>query len=153
MACLMYLVILFETWLPKNTNYNLDIKGFKSEHLFRNKGLNVKKGLTSGGISVHYRDKFSSKITIVEKQQCGLIWLKVCKSLFSFDEDVYFCNVYIPPPNSTVLNHLQVDCFDKLEEGVETYKSLGKVFINGDFNSRTSNFDDYIELKITMTLQ
>ena len=57
-----------------------------------------------------------------------------------------FCNVYISPPNSTVLNHLQVDFIDKLEEDVETYEPLGKVFINGDFNSRTSNFDDYIEL-------
>jgi len=94
--------------------------------------LNVEKGRTSGRISVYYRDKFSSKITIEEK------------FLFSFDEDMYFCNVYLPPPNSTVLNHLQVDFVDKLEEGVETYEPL--VFINGDFNSRTSNFDDYIEL-------
>ena len=37
------LVILFETWLPNKSNYNLDIKGYKSEHLFGNKGLNVKK--------------------------------------------------------------------------------------------------------------
>jgi len=47
----------------------------------------LKKGRTSGGISVYFRDKFSSKTTIVEQQQCGLIWLKVYKSLFSFDED------------------------------------------------------------------
>ena len=37
------LVILFETWLPTNSNYNSDIKGYKSEHLFGNKGFNVNK--------------------------------------------------------------------------------------------------------------
>ena len=52
----------------------------------------------------------------------------MCKSLLSFDEDVYFCNVQVPPPNSTVLNHLQVDFVDKLEEGVDTYEPL--VFID-----------------------
>ena len=49
----------------------------------------------------------------------------MCKSLFSFDEDVYFCNVQVPPPNSTVLNHVQVDVVDKLES-VETYEPLVK---------------------------
>ena len=74
---------------------------------------------------MYFRDKFSSKTTIVEQQQCGLIWLKVCKPLFSFDEDVYFCNVQVPPPNSTVLNHLQLDFVNKLESD-ETYEPLVK---------------------------
>jgi len=40
--------------------------------------------------------------------------------------------VYIPPQNYVVVNHLQVDLFDKLEEGVETYEPLVEICINGD---------------------
>ena len=42
--------------------------------------------------------------------------------------------------------NVRTDSFDEIEQGIEKYKTQGKVFITGDFNSRTANNPDYIEL-------
>lgn len=66
--------------------------------------------------------------------------------MFSFDEDVYICNTYIPPANSNVINVNDFDFFfDTTESGIERYKISGKCFITGDFNSRCANVTDFIE--------
>ena len=71
---------------------------------------------------------------------------KLQSDLFNFDEDVYICNVYIPPSGSKVLNSQDVDIFECLEQGLLNYKDRGKVFISGDFNSRTSTESDYLDV-------
>lgn len=72
------------------------------------------------------------------------MWIKLSSVLFSFDEDVYFCNLYNPPSCSNVLKSYDVDLYDQLETGIIKYNNLGKVFVSGDFNSRTSDSVDYI---------
>ena len=64
---------------------------------------------------------------------------------FNFDNDVYFCNTYILPQGSTVLNHNNFDFFEQIETNIEKYKPLGKIFLIGDLNSRTSNISDILE--------
>lgn len=77
--------------------------------------------------------------------------MKLLQDLFIFEQDVYICHSYIPPIGSKVLNNEEVDLFEIIEQGVARYKNLGKLFITGDFNSRTSNeldfldFDKYLE--------
>ena len=77
------------------------------------------------------------------------MWVKLQSDLFQFDEDVYICNVYIPPSASKVLKSQDVDMFDILEQGVEqgvvNYKNHGKIYITGDFNSRTSKEPDFLD--------
>ena len=41
----------------------------------------------------------------MEKNQCGILWAKIQSDLFRFEEDVYICNLYIPPSSSKVLNY------------------------------------------------
>ena len=80
----------------------------------------------------------------------GYLWVRIQSELFSFQEDVFICNLYIPPANSMVLNR-DIDIYEVWEQGVLRYKTLGKVYISGDFNGRMAteavilDFDKYID--------
>ena len=139
------IVILQETWLSSNSHFNLNIQGYECEHVYGNKSVNTRKGRYSGGLSIYFKSKFKDKIQILEKHQCGIIWIKLCKTLFSFDTDVYICSSYIKPRDSRVILTQDVDMFEQIESDVEKYKLLGKVFITGDLNSRTSNESDFLD--------
>jgi hypothetical protein len=64
---------------------------------------------------------------------------------FYFNEDVFVYNFYIPPKGSNVLNHKRYIVFEEIEKGIEKYSKLGKVYVIGDFNSRTSDLNDILE--------
>lgn len=91
--------------------FNLEINGYQSFHLYGNKSSGTKKGRYSGGISVYFKDEFSSNISIVETHKYGIIWLKINKDLLDLEENVYICNAYIPPPGSKVLYDKDFDFF------------------------------------------
>jgi hypothetical protein len=97
----------------------------------------------SGGISLYYKSNLKDKISVVESHQCGIIWTKTCKTLFYFNNDVFICSTYIPPYTSNVIRHNDVNIFDSIELGIEKYRLLGKIFINGDLNSKTANERDF----------
>ena len=70
-------LLLCETWISKKHTSNLNIEGYECFHLFGNKSVGTKKGRFSGGISVYFRSKYKDKISIVEKNDNGIIWLKI----------------------------------------------------------------------------
>ena len=90
---------------------------------------NTRKCRESGRISLYCRNHLRKYVTIVAKNQYGVIWIKLSKELFYFNEDVSVCNIYIPPINSKVI-HVPNDQFDIF--GIEKYASLGKHFLTGD---------------------
>ena len=137
-------MFLSETWISKTDSINLDINGYLSTHISGNKSQHTRKGRYSGGISVYYRTDLKNYVTVLEKQQCGIIWLKLSSALFPFDEDVYLCNIYIPPSTSNVLRHSDIDIYDQIETGIIRYNNIGKVFVTGDLNGRTSDSIDYL---------
>jgi hypothetical protein len=110
--------------------------------LFGNKSTNTRKGRFSDGISIYYKQYLKDKIKIIEKHQNGIVWIKLCKTLFDFEEDVYFCNTYIIPTNSRVIDQHDFDFFEQIEIGIEKYKLHGKIFCCGDLNARTPNVPD-----------
>ena len=138
------ILFLSETWLHNNSFINSDIDGFICDHLYGNKSANTSRGRYSGGISVYFKHHLKNKITVIEKNQAGIIWIKCCKSLFNIGIDVYIGHIYIPPKNSS-LNTNNIDFFETLECNIERYKNLGKVFITGDLNSRCSNVCDVLD--------
>ena len=71
--------------------------------------------------------------------------MKISNELFNFDEDIYVCHLYIPPNNSKIFTTSEIDLFEQLELGIVKYNNLGKVFVSGDLNSRTSDSLDYFE--------
>ena len=131
-----YDVILFsETWLSKSEYTNLDIDGYSCDHIYGNKSRGTKKGRFSGGLSVYFKNCYRDKIQIVEEHQCGILCIKIRSDLLVCNEDVYICNIYIPPHGSKVLNNQDVDMYELLEQYVLRFKNLGKVYITGDFTS------------------
>ena len=138
------ILLLQETWINSKINLNLNLNGYFCHHIFGTKSPGAKKGRYSGGISVYAKNYLKDKLEIVEKNSTGLLWIKLTSELFSFNEDVFICSVYIPPAGSKIFNALDVNLWDEIEKGIELYSSKGKIFITGDMNGRTSDYSDIL---------
>ena len=139
------LVVLSETWTSKTQSTNIEIQNYLSEHIYGHKSYGIKKGRQAEGISIYYKTTFKNKITVAEKDNYGIVWLKLDQSLFDFDKNVYLCCTYIPPITSKVLKDKDFDFFEEIEKGIEKYCNLGLTYIVGDLNSRTGNLSDILE--------
>ena len=98
----------------------------------------MKRGRLSGGLSIYFRKELKNEISVIETNNFGIILIKINHNLLSFNEDLYCCHTYIPPPSSKVLIDKDFDFFEEIEKGIEKFSKLGKTFITGDFNSRTA---------------
>ena len=132
-----------ETWISNKETSNLDINGYCAEHICGNKSKNTTRGRFSGGISFYFRSELKQYISVVESNQYGIIWIKISKELFPFDDDVFICHIYIPPSISKVFWSTDFDFFEQIEIDIVKYNDMGKVYVCGDFNSRTSDLLDY----------
>ena len=138
------IIFLSETWLNKKHLTDLSIQGFESYHVYGQKSTGVKKGRLSGGLSIYFRKELKNEISVIETNNFGIIWIKINHNLLSFNEDLYCCHTYIPPPSSKVLIDKDFDFFEEIEKGIEKFSKLGKTFITGDFNSRTAQLSDIL---------
>ena len=91
---------------------------------------------------MYYKTCLKPYITVVEKSNFGIIWIKIDKSILPYNEDAFFCYVYIQDPKFQVLRHEEFYYFEVLEQNIAKYKYLGKIFVTGDFNSRTGQYTD-----------
>ena len=57
--------------------------------MYGQKSPSVRKGRQSGGTSVYYRNCLKDKISVVENNKFGIIWLKPDRNLFVLNEDIY----------------------------------------------------------------
>ena len=92
-----------------------------------------------------FRLDLKKYISVVESNQCGISWFKISKEFFPFDDDVFIYHTYIPPNISRVFSSADFDFFEEIEIDTMKYKHMGKVFVSGDFNSRTSDSLDYLD--------
>ena len=130
--------ILLETWTGSNKNYELP--DFLTISKCRKKKKKSRRH--SGGIIVYYKKSISHGIQYLENgsKSENSLWIKLDKSVFSFDQDIYICAVYIPPVTSTHYNSDYVE----LENEITLFSMKGKILLIGDFNSRTGTSPDYI---------
>lgn len=68
------------------------------------------------------------------------IWLKLDKSFFGFEKDLFLCAVNIPPYNFTHLD----DDFQNLENEIVKFSVKGEIALIDDFNARVSDHTDFI---------
>ena len=96
----------------------------------------------SGGVGFLIRESLSEifDIHMVDKSYEGILWLKLQEK--RGDYQMHVCVCYLPPDNST-RNVDVYDFFNTLTSQIYTFQEMSSVFICGDFNSRTSNLDDY----------
>ena len=85
-----------ETWL--NENDKIDIPGFKFYPLNRKK----EKGATREGLGFFIKEDLKKFIKIrYDLSNENILWCKLDKNHFEYDDDLYIGTVYIPPENSS----------------------------------------------------
>ena len=94
-----------------------------------------------GGIVIFYKCFLNQRITLYENFFDSVICLKVeCVT----ENPIFLMFCYIPPENSTFYEKNDVNFFLILEQLYTKVKNSGDVYIFGDFNARTADYNDYI---------
>lgn len=131
-------ILLFgETWLNKDDPYDFSISGYECDHVYACKTPGVKSGRYSGGVSVYFKSCLKQYVSVISKSTYGLIWIKIDNKILLSETDAYVCYIYVREPKSPVLRQEEVDYFELLQSDIAKYKQYGKIFVTGDFNSRT----------------
>jgi hypothetical protein len=120
----------------------LGLDGYRTFYNCRNK--NSVNNRYYGGISVLIKNNLLYGVKVLPSKSSEIQWIKLLKSNFDFDEDIYVCTVYIAPYNSNYTCNCDDDIFSILESDIINYSSVGKCLIFGDFNARTSIAFDYL---------
>ena len=81
--------------------------------------------------------------TTLPYENSSFIWLKLNKSFFKLQNDVYICFLHIPPKNSS-FTQKNWDGFEVLVNSARKYSSVGDLLVIGDFNARTGRAADFI---------
>ena len=102
----------------------------------RPKSINARK--FSGGIAVLVKNDIKEGVKLC-KTDTYSIWLKLEKSYFGVNNDIYVCITYLPPANSTYSRRADVNCINVLEEQIQHFSLMGNIILLGDFNGRTAN--------------
>lgn len=100
----------------------------------------------SGGIAVYFKTYLSNLIQLVKINTSGILWFK----LITRERDLFIGVCYIPPEGSSVYRCtnsplFQLDFFDILDVDIQTYSTLGDIYLCGDLNSRTGVCPDYVD--------
>lgn len=141
------ILFLTESW--HNQYSNLDIAGYTTYSCPRPK-CSKRAKRDSGGIVIYCKNIYANGLEIVKIDNKGIIWLKMKKAFFNFENDYYFCICYIPPEKSKLYTDMCVmqdfDFFNQIADDARNFDNQGEVFICGDLNSRVGLMSDTIEM-------
>ncbi|CAC5367693.1 unnamed protein product [Mytilus coruscus] len=98
----------------------------------------------SGGICVLAKNSIAKGIKKLPKNHPDILWIKLDRSFFKFDKDVYIATVYISPENSSVNVSGIEPIYNQLLADTVKYSSLGHIMLQGDFNAYTNTKPDYV---------
>ena len=126
------IITLVETWLDGKQKLNLE--GFWDYSQIRPK--HEKAIRHSGGITVLVKDNLRPGIKMIKNEE-GFIWLKMSKTFFRLQNDVFICATYIPPERTTVRINKKTDYWENFIKSLIEFSSLGNILITGDLNART----------------
>ena len=101
-----------ESWTHAEST--IDLPDFLHFHLPGTKGKNVKKGRRSGGVIVYFKRHIAPGISLVHKREYS-IWIKLDKSFFNLDYDIFLAVIYIRPKYSHQDNE---EIFSKLIQDI-----------------------------------
>ena len=131
--------IIAETW--GQCQHSKEIDGYKSFVIPTQKDVDIKKGRSSGGLIVYYKNHFHQFIKLCRKTP-HYIWIEINKNIFhSMHESIRICIAYNPPANSDYCNK---NIFEDLSENLLTTCNTNTPFLLiGDLNARTGELLDY----------
>lgn len=100
----------------------------------------------SGGIIVGFKDSLTSCIEVIETECKYVLWFKCGEKLLTNVTDTYFGIVYIPSENT---KYSSDDAFGEIEQEYLNFVCKSKyICLIGDFNARTSNESDFVDISI-----
>ena len=117
------------------------LDGFKV--MLQNRPKNPKAWRASGGIAVLVKNDIHNGVKLMESVCSEILWVKIDKTFFTLEDDLYIAIVYVSPHNSSYTAKRE-DIFTLLEQSFAKYSDLGKCMVMGDFNARTSNLNDFV---------
>jgi len=137
------IVGLIETHTTQNSHTDLQIDGYNTYCFSRPKHIRAKHG--SGGIMILINPNIKKGTKIIKNSNRNdYVWLKLEKSFFELQEDIYLCIAYVPPQDSTYSKGLEQGILDQIETDIFKYKKVGATILMGDINARVGNNNDYI---------
>ena len=92
-----------------------------------------------GGIAVFVREDFCDLIHVVPNTNENSIWIRIKKGSEE-GGDVFIGSYYVSPETKKSKHNL----FDILNEEAKQFRDRGEVIIQGDFNARTGQREDFI---------
>jgi exonuclease III len=120
----------------------LDIPGFKRIH-YKNRKKFKKVNKTSGGIAIFAKNSIAEFLEPFKTTNSDIIWVKLKKKHHHLPKDIYIGSVYTSGENNTKSIGEKIK---NLSHDIETIKGKhGEIIIQGDFNARTANINDFVE--------
>ena len=113
-----------ETWLKDKTE--IKVPGYKFYPL--NRGKN--KGPTKGGIGVFIKEDIKKHVKVRYDLSCEtILWCKLEKKFFGFDDDLFIGFIYFPPESSSRERRLRIDHFKQLKESTTKIGCNNRILI------------------------
>ena len=72
------------------------------------------------------------------------IWVKLDKTVFDLDDDIFLCTIYMSPQASSIFNWKDINLYQLLEKDITKYTKFGSIILTGDFNARIRSELDVI---------
>ncbi len=133
---------LQETWLTDSTD--IEINGYKINRSDR--GSHKKKNTGSGGVVFVYKQHLKRGLKNIKSKISDVLWLKLCKTYFGLENDIYLCNCYVPLSNSVLHKECIQGYFDVLKTEIAEFSVLGDIVLIGDLNARTGDLRENYSL-------
>ena len=135
-------IFLYESWTREDSK--IEIPGYSSYNFYRT-FQHGRARRCSGGVVVYIRQHYQDSIELVKNSHDTIIWLKLDRTFFRVQSDIFLCGVYLWGEGSPAYNHVDADFFDILETDISHFSESGSVFLCGDFNSRVGLRNDFID--------
>ena len=136
------IAILSETWTCKDSDTEID--GYFCYN-FNRKYRHRRAKRNSGGMAIFIRNEYRNGITVVKNHFDTIIRMRIDKTFFSLESDLYLCGLYLWPDESPITSVFDDDVFDILSSDVYFFDQYGSVLLAGDWNCRVGHKGDFIQ--------
>jgi len=97
-----------------------------------------------GGLAILCKPTIKPYVKILKNSTPDLQWVKLEKSFFGFDKDLYLCLIYNPHEVSSYSKGLDHDILGNVERDIIFDQKYGNILLCGDFNARVASEMDFI---------
>lgn len=138
-------ILLTEVW--SNELCDISFDGFTVFQLNRTDKKNSAKR-DSGGIAFYIKNHLTKYCKLLKMESDDIIWVKIDRSLFGFEFDLYMCLCYIIPSGSSREALTEISVLDRISDFIvqiaNDTNNCYNIAICGDLNSRVGTEQDFV---------